>query len=131
MSGPGSEMSGSDGKSDRFVFVKSDDDCTESDICFKIVSGLSDRSPDTEVSSLRSMDSGNVDRDAAEVGATACRLKLRKAAESTEPEFNFGNSASATIDLSEVSTKGSCPLQIGISRRARQSSLSPVTVPLI
>ena len=124
MSGPGSEMSGSDGKSVRFVFVNSDDEftdddeCTESDMSFKIVSRLSDRSLDAEVSSLNSMDSENVDRDAAGDaegdGATAFRLTLREAAESTDSQFTFASSASATMNLQEVSTKGSCPLQMGM-----------------
>ena len=124
MSGPGSEMSGSDGKSVRFVFVNSDDEfteddeCTESDMSFKIVSRLSDRSLDAEVSSLNSMDSENVDRDAAGDaegdGATAFKLTLREAAESTDSAFTFGSNASATMNLREVSTKGSCPLQMGM-----------------
>ena len=124
MSGPGSEMSGSDGTSVRFVFVNSDDEftdddeCTESDMSFKIVSRLSDRSLDAEVSSLNSMDSENVDRDAAGDaagdGATAFKLTLREAAESTDSAFTFGSNASATMNLREVSTKGSCPLQMGM-----------------
>ena len=117
-------MSGSDGKSVRFVFVNSDDEfteddeCTESDMSFKIVSRLSDRSLDAEVSSLNSMDSENVDRDAAGDaegdGATAFKLTLREAAESTDSAFTFGSNASATMNLREVSTKGSCPLQMGM-----------------
>ena len=113
-------MSGSDGKSVRFVFVNSDDEftdddeCTESDMSFKIVSRLSDRSLDAEVSSLNSMDSENVDRDAAGDGATAFKLTLREAAESTDSAFTFASSASATMNLQEVSTKGSCPLQMGM-----------------
>ena len=125
-------MSGSDGKSVRFVFVNSDDECTEDDECtddyectdddectesdmsFKIVSRLSDRSLDAEVSSLNSMDSENVDRDAAGDGATAFKLTLREAAESTDSAFTFGSNASATMNLREVSTKGSCPLQMGM-----------------
>lgn len=113
-------MSGSDGKSVRFVFVNSDDECTDNDECtesdmsFKIVSRLSARSLDAEVSSLSRMASENVDRDAEGDGATAFKLTLREAAESTDSTFTFGSSASATINLREVSTKGSCPLQMGM-----------------